>query len=407
MPVLLERLMNNLGQQSATPSDGMLSGNGIVNCRLVRKNWGMSKRAHLLVVALTLSLLAGRPAEARTWTDASGQGHVEADFIAFQADKVWLHRSDGRVFGVALDELSQPDRQYVAQQIRLAEARQAEPTAVVPGRISYGPGRQVCRLANPAIDESSGLARSRRRGGFFWTHNDSGDEARVYLFDTEGRDLGSCVLDNVMAFDFEDMFSFESDGKSYLVLCDVGNNFRASTVQIMYMIEEPRIGADDRVAVSKVPVVETINFSYEDDHRDCEAVAVDPTTKTIFFVTRERGGSCYVYALPWPPHVPNKAFVARKIATLEIPATTAMDISSDGRRAVVLTYGNAFEYVRGADEDWSEGFSRTPREIIAPVRIQGESICYGADDKTLYLTSEKRPTPLFEIPVIDRQSEAR
>lgn len=361
----------------------------------------MPKPEHLLVVVLTFSLLAEKGALARTWTDASGQEQVEADFVAFQADKVWLHRSDGRVFGIALDELSQPDQQYVAREIQLMEERQNERTAVVPGRISYGPGRQVCRLANPAIDESSGLARSRRRPGFFWTHNDSGDKARIYLFDAEGRDLGSCELDNVMAFDFEDMFSFESDGKSYLVLCDVGNNVRASMVQIMYLIEEPEIGADDRVAVSKVPVIETINFSYEDDHRDCEAVAVDPTTKTIFFVTRERGQSCYVYALPWPPHVPNKAFVARKIATLKLPATTAMDISSDGRRAVVLTYVSAYEYVRGEDEDWSEGFSRPPREITTPVRIQGESICYGADDKTLYLTSEKRPTPLFEIPVID------
>jgi hypothetical protein len=367
----------------------------------------MTKREHLLVVAITIGLLAGRPAQARTWTDASGQAHVEADFVAFQADKVWLHRSDGPVFGVGLEELSEGDRQYVAQQVLLVEARQKEPTAVLPGRISYGRGRQVCLLANPAIDESSGLARSRRRPGFFWTHNDSGDEPRIYLFDRQGRDLGSCLIDRVIAFDFEDMFSLESGGKSYLVLCDVGNNVRASTVQIMYMIEEPEIGADDRVAVSEVPVVETINFSYEDDHRDCEAVALDPTSKTIFFVTREEGQSCYVYALAWPPHVPNRAFVAKKIATLKIPATTAMDISSDGRRAVVLTYGDAYEYVRGEEEDWSAGFSRPPRQIIAPVRIQGESICYGADDKTLYLTSEQRPTPLLEIPVIDGQAEAR
>jgi hypothetical protein len=34
-----------------------------------------------------------------------------------------------------------------------------------------------------------------------------------------------------------------------------------------------------------------------------------------------------------------------------------------------------------------------------PRRRQGESICYGPDGKTLYLTSEQLPTPLWEVPV--------
>ena len=78
-----------------------------------------------------------------------------------------------------------------------------------------------------------------------------------------------------------------------------------------------------------------------------------------------------------------------------------MDVSPNGRRAVVLTYGNAFEYMRGEDETWGEAFSRKPREIVVLERVQGESICYGADGKTLYLTSEKLPTPLIEVPVLD------
>ena len=44
------------------------------------------------------------------------------------------------------------------------------------------------------------------------------------------------------------------------------------------------------------------------------------------------------------------------------------------------------------------------REIGMPLRIQGESICYGPDGKTLYLTSEKLPTPLWEVPVVDKPS---
>ena len=96
-----------------------------------------------------------------------------------------------------------------------------------------------------------------------------------------------------------------------------------------------------------------------------------------------------------------KALVARRIATLAIPLVTAMDVSPDGRRAVVLTYGNAYEFVRSENEDWAAAFAREPRPIRMPLRIQGESICYGPDGKTLYLTSEKLPTPLWEVPVAE------
>ena len=91
--------------------------------------------------------------------------------------------------------------------------------------------------------------------------------------------------------------------------------------------------------------------------------------------------------------------VAQPIGSIKLWWPTAMDISPDGLRAVVLTYGDAFEYVRGPKETWAAAFARVPRRISVPMRKQGESICYGADGKTLYLTSEKLPTPLIEIPV--------
>jgi hypothetical protein len=74
-----------------------------------------------------------------------------------------------------------------------------------------------------------------------------------------------------------------------------------------------------------------------------------------------------------------------------------MDISSNGRRAVVLTYGDAYEFVRNSDEGWPEAFARRPLVIPMPKRPQGESICYGPDGVTLYLTSEKAPSPLWEV----------
>lgn len=361
----------------------------------------MNIRPFATLLVFVLSLLVGGASVGRTWTDAAGELTVEAEFVTFQSELVWLHRKDGRVFGVPLDDLSQADRQFVGQEIA-RRAAQRKDTKNPPHRVPYGRGRRLAELAAEAIDEASGLACSRRHDGLFWTHNDSGGAARLYAFDVRGRDLGWCDLAGVTAFDWEDMASFTYREKPYLLLCDVGNNGRAAEVQILYLIEEPSIDLENGLAVKEVPVLETINFRYQDDHRDCEAVGVDPTDRTILLATKGRQASCFVYSLPWPEPNPRKVFVARRIATLSLPQTTAMDISPDGRRAVVLTYGDAFEYVRREGQDWATAFAGQPRRIVVPERVQGESLCFGSDGRTLYLTSEKRPTPLFEVPVLER-----
>ena len=352
---------------------------------------------HVPFATLLTCLLGGLPAEARTWTDASGQYQLEGDFVDFNDGKVVLSGPDGQTMAIPLGEFSEADRQYVRNELTRRRNELKAEVSDKPGTILYGPGRELCKLAHEVIGESSGLACSRRTPGVFWTHNDSGDDARLYAFDAKGRHLGARLLSGIQAFDFEDVASFTMEGKHYLLVGDVGNNGLAATVMILYLIEEPDIDPRAEPQEKEVPVAEVINYAYEDDHRNCEGLAVDPTGKTILLVTKEKQATCYVYALAWPENNPKKVSTARKIATLKIPPATAMDVSPDGRRAVVATYGNAYEYTRGADEDWAEAFSRRPCEIVLPDRIQGESICYGPDGKTLYLTSEKLPTPLWEV----------
>jgi hypothetical protein len=195
------------------------------------------------------------------------------------------------------------------------------------------------------------------------------------------------------------MASCTLDGKPCLLIGDVGNNGRAAPVQMLYLVEEPVVDPSRPAKNQVIKIRQTIYFSYEDDHRDCEAFAVDPVDRTILLATKERDVRCYVYALQWPEKASNRAIVARKIATLRIPPVTALDVSPDGRRAVVLTYGNAFEYYRADGDDWAKAFSRRGRIVAMPRREQGESACYGSDGKTLYLTSEKIPAPLWEVPV--------
>jgi len=362
----------------------------------------MRKQATLGAGLICLATLAA--VQARTWTDSTGRVQVEAEMLEYNGEKIWLRDTDNRVFVARMEELSQTDQQYVRQESERRKAAAAAQSVARAGDISYGTARKLGSLANRQIDESSGLAASRRHPGVFWTHNDSGDDARLYAFDLKGKDRGSCVVSGIHAYDWEDIASFTMDGKSYLLVGDCGNNGMAAAVHMLYLVEEPPLDPAGGVAVREVPVVQTIHFAYEDDFRNCEAIAVDPTSRTILLATKEWLLHSHIYAMAWPKNDPKKATTARKIATLTaVPLVTAMDVSPDGRRAIVLTYANAYQYVREAGEDWAKAFSRPGRMVVMPTRIQGESICYGLDGRTLYLTSEKLPTPLWEVPVQDRK----
>jgi hypothetical protein len=267
-----------------------------------------------------------------------------------------------------------------------------------PRPVRYGPGRLLCNLANKQVDESSGVACSRRRDGVFWTHNDSGDEPHIFAFDKRGRDLAEYEVRGALNRDWEDIASFRLDGKDWLLIADTGDNDQERPFATLYLVAEPAVEPDKTGVKGKVDVARTIHFTYDDGPQDCESVAVDPTTRTVYLVAKR--GKRTVYALGLPRQAGAKRLAARTIARLDIGPAVAMDISPDGLRAIVLTYLLAYEYVRTPGEGWAAAFARGGRRVWVPVRRQGESICYGPGGRTLYLTSEKQPTPLLEVPAL-------
>lgn len=280
--------------------------------------------------------------------------------------------------------------------------------------IRYGPAKKLCTLADQRVHESSGLAASRlRKDQAFWTHNDSGDRPRVYAFDPEGRDLGTFDVTGAGANDWEDMASFRLEKKAFLLLADVGDNARRRKSCQLYIVREPSLppppaaGKKIKPRRGELKVVVKITFTYADGPHDCEAVAVDPVGKSIFLATKDNPFRAKIYRLPLPTKSPKEPLTARPIAQLPVILATGMDLSPDGRRAVIVNYAAAYEYVRKGDEKWKAAFARLPRSIPVPPRRQGESIAYGADGRSLYLTSEKTPTPLFEVPALPPSGKER
>ena len=275
-------------------------------------------------------------------------------------------------------------------------------------RLAYGEGRVIGTLPINPINESSGLARGRTKGHFFWTHNDSGDTNRLFAFRSSGEIVAQLSITGVTNTDWEDMASFSHNGVSYLLVGAIGDNYFRREQYRIHLVREPVMEPGSKILQLSTEVERTIEFMYEDGPHDCESLAVDAENGVLYLVSKispEYGDRCAVYSLPLWGNATGR-LTARRLTYLDMPpVTTGMDISGDGSRAIVTTYQDAYEFVRQENETWRQAFRKSPRKITLPQRDKGESICYGLDGQTLYLTSEARggtniPQPLFMVPVI-------
>lgn len=293
------------------------------------------------------------------------------------------------------------------------------------GKTRYGVPQVVCELEEKKINESSGLAASNRHPGLFWTHNDSGDKPRLFAFDMEGKHRGTSYLRGAEAKDWEDMGSFVINGHACLFIADVGNNIRPERQNyVIYVAQEPDSPKKD------CSVLQRIKFVYEDGKlHNCEAVAID-VKRREFLLFEKHDMDVQQEATPTPNNVwlvkwdttkRQQGAVARKIGSIEVRpigvpivsellrlraknAITGADISPDGHRAIVVTYFGGLEICRAPDQDWAQAIQNPSHRVALPVRKQGESVCYGSDGITLFLTSEKTPCPLFTVPVADKEN---
>ena len=247
-----------------------------------------------------------------------------------------------------------------------------------------------------ALTESSGLAASTLDRNVVWTHNDSGDRPRLFAFSRDGEWLAEVELEGAKAYDWEDMCSFQRDGKSYLAVGDVGDNSRGRSTVVIYVFEEPPLEGLSKRLLPKLRIsqLETIEVVYPTGAVDCESLAYDPRLDRFLLATKELL-RCRLFTCDAHPAATKQPLVAECEQTLILPLTTAADISPDGSRLVIATYGPACLLTRGADKTWE-----TPADTLElPPRRQGETICFADGGSKLLLTSEFVPTPLWTLPV--------
>ena len=250
-------------------------------------------------------------------------------------------------------------------------------------------------LEDTRVNESSGIAVSRRDPNLIWMHNDSGDAPILYATNLRGENLGRFQVTGAEARDWEDLCAFVIDDQPTLVIADTGNNRRDRDVVPLYVTR-------DQPDNGKLQVERTIRIRFADGAQDCESVAFDPVSQSLYFISKHYGQlfeRCRVYRLSWDASKKDTVHTLDPITKLPINMATAMDISRDGMRLAVLTYQTILLYERRDDEDWLDVFSNAPEKRSLPGVLQFEAIAFTADGDALLLTSENTPCPIWMIPL--------
>lgn len=266
----------------------------------------------------------------------------------------------------------------------------------------------VALLKDKRINESSGLAISRRSSGLLWTINDSGGAATVFGIDLRGETVTEIGLTNARNKDWEDLASGpNAEGQPCLFVADIGDNLSARPNVEIYEVPEPEAATGTQV--HKLKATRVWKLRYPDGPANAETLLVHPKTGRMHILTKTLKGEAVLHRLP-ARHEPGTVQVMEKIATLTFPAlakegkeagynvmTTGGCLSCDGTRLVVATYNNLYEWRLPEGELTAEALATPPIRINPPLTRQMEAVCYEPGSHHLYFTSEVLPAPLYRI----------
>ncbi|MET8151509.1 hypothetical protein ACIBSW_20275 [Actinoplanes sp. NPDC049668] len=276
---------------------------------------------------------------------------------------------------------------------------------VLPGRAAAAAAdrTRVCRIGDGRLTEISGLAETPTG---YVVVNDGSDEAanrRIFFLDRR------CSVVRAVRYpsrprDTEDL-ALAVDGTVWVA--DIGDNGLTRTTIALWRLapgaRKPRL----------------FRLSYPDGPHDAEALLLSPTGTPI--VVTKSAATAAVY-------VPDGALRAgrttplRRAGSVAVPLTTTGNpyslpgrlvvtggaVSPDGRRAVLRTYADAFEFDVPDGDVVRAITAGTPRIIALPDEPQGESVAYRGDGTALLTVSEVAKQPpgtkadVWRYPLTDR-----
>lgn len=279
---------------------------------------------------------------------------------------------------------------------------------------AWGPRTLLADVPAGELNEASGLEASTAFPGRLYHHNDSGDSFRFFISGAKGEDLRSVAVKGAKPDDLEDMTLGPCDDGTCLYLADTGDNGANRSEVAFTLVREKADFAEEETPLR------VVRARYPDGPQNVEAVAVHPGGD-LFVVTKPADaqmttpGAARVYRLSAGQLRETEGVqVFRKVGELDLPKLlpdlpffgwipTGLDISSDGRRAVLLTYMAVvelgFDLTAGLPETLKAG--ENVSIFTAPPLDQQEAIAWLPDDAGFLYDSEVRGEgktfPLYEV----------
>lgn len=247
------------------------------------------------------------------------------------------------------------------------------------------------------LDEISGLVASRAHPGVLWVHNDSGDGARVYAIDRQGRLLGTFELDGASSRDWEDIALGSGPEGDRLFVGDIGDNDRAWVTVMVHRFDEPAVEVDQAPVTERVDAVDTFELAYPDGPHDAEALLIDPTSGDLYIVTKELSGTALVFRAATPSS-PSGVITLEQVGQVDLPAiiplVTGGDVSPAGDAVLLRLYTDVLLWPRPPGAPLADAFSREPVALSPASERQGEAIGYAGDGLGFYTISEGVQPPV-------------
>lgn len=248
----------------------------------------------------------------------------------------------------------------------------------------WSPPAELNAISHPDLEESSGLAVSRRTDGAIWTHDDSGDSV-LFRFALDGT-VTQHLAPAANNADWEDMASAScpSGTGDCLYIGDIGLERDDQGNLEIYVAKEPK---GDGPAVVK----EIWRHTWPNVAKDAETLLVHPCTLDAWVITR--ADRAEVFAIP-DKRGP-KPTALETLATLAVDEPiTGGDFSPDGTQLVLRSDTSVWLWTVDPN-DLNAHWTDTPIRVTE-LDTPGEGIAFDLDGDLL-LSDEGRPTPITRM----------
>lgn len=276
-------------------------------------------------------------------------------------------------------------QKFIIVGLLIAFSACSQTVAEKSGSKDFEIGKKLKRLNDKRIKEASGIAASIANPGLLWAHNDSGNEAEIFLLDTALQVKLIVKFPGLANRDWEDITvgPGPDSTKSYVYIGEIGDNFAQYQEKKIYRLEEPLIGDDSVIVINQV---DQIRIQLPAKRKDTESLMIDPKTRDLFILSK-REDPVVVYRLGYPYPV-DSLVTLDSITTVAHAQICGGDISGDGQEILVKNYENVFYWKLKNGETIGQAFKRPPVVLPYEEEPQGEAITFARDGSGYYTLSE-------------------